>query len=183
MRQRQRRAIKKFADPFRSLNLRRKRLAAVIAGLKSRTRRYKKHRRYNRASWDWWMRFIDPDTNDTEFRKFYRLPKAVFDAVLCRITQEGWHADIRLNKVKQEAAGGGVAAVEPETMLAVTLRWLAGWCVPVCACLWLCVPVCACVYLCVPVCGPCVHRCAPVSMRLPMCARSALYIVLILYLP
>ena len=81
MRQRQRRAIKKFADPFRSLNLRRKRLAAVIAGLKSRTRRYKKHRRYNRASWDWWMRFIDPDTNDTEFRKFYRLPKAVFDAV------------------------------------------------------------------------------------------------------
>ena len=116
-----------FTDPLRRRHLRRKLTAAVVGHLQHRIRRYAKRRDYGRdavgsQTWREWTAFLTRDgTDDKDFRAHYRLPKAVFDELLGRIRHR-----IAMNADKQKNAAR--APIDPETMLAVTLRWLAGAC-------------------------------------------------------
>lgn len=93
--------------------------SAVVAALKSKfgaSRAYKCRRQFCRASWEEMVKFY---SSDKEFQQYYRLPKAVFDALLERLRPR-----IERDAMKQENVSG--EAFGPELMLAMTLRWLAG---------------------------------------------------------
>ena len=98
---------------------RRKVVVALVAYLKKRKRSYTQHRKYARQSWSEWVQFLDAQRDDREFRSHYRLPYRVFEEVLRRIKHR-----IERSSKQQTCAGG--APIDAETMLAVTLRWLAG---------------------------------------------------------
>lgn len=112
---------RRAARAFKRRIQRRKVLAVVIPALRPRVRRYTAHRRFQRRSCKAYFKFLRADEDDREFRSFYRLPKKVFDTVLERI-----RCRIERDETKQKAAAGEDGVIEPETMLAVTLRWLAG---------------------------------------------------------
>ena len=106
-------------NPFRNRTQRRKIIAAIVMHLRRGVRKYTKHRRYVRSSWEEWLEFLNAEEDDKEFRQHYRVPLQVFKGVLERIKHR-----IMRNSVKQRAAGND--AIDTETMLAMTLRWLAG---------------------------------------------------------
>ena len=65
------------------------------------------------------MEFLRVEDDDKEFRAHYRVPYSVFQAVLKRIRH-------RIERDDKEQIRSSGAPIDAETMLAVTLRWLAG---------------------------------------------------------
>lgn len=85
-------------------------VSAVVAALQSKfdaSHAYKCRRQFCRASWEEMVKFY---SNDKEFQQYYRLPKAVFNALLERLRPR-----IERDAVKQENASG--EAFGPELML------------------------------------------------------------------